>query len=190
MIDSNRIDAIEAAAQSARALAAERCSHLGTTLERVCDMPLAAMVLTSGTVDPVPNLTRAGERLAGVLEGNQACPTILFEQYDPPVRQRFSIAHELGHYFLHAQREASHAHIAYQRCAQRRVDAEASPDGEAASDIEAEADAFAGAFLLPADELRADLAHYGLCVTFLAERYCVSEATVRRRVKGLESAHP
>lgn len=190
MIDTNRLLIIEAAAQSARSLAAERFCGLGTTLEFVCDMPLAAMVLTAGTVDPAPNLTRVGERLAGVLEGNPDCPVIHFEQYDPPVRQRFSIAHELGHYYLHAKPNASNAAIVYQRCVQRRVDSEAPLDDAEANDIEAEADAFAGAFLLPTDEVRADLAHFGTCIAFLAERYGVSEATVRRRLKTLELVHP
>ncbi len=186
MIDTNRLYDIEVAAQSARALADKRFTDLGITLERVCDMALVAMILTSGTADSTPNLMREGVRLAGILEGSPLCPTILFEQFDPVVRQRFSIAHELGHYFLHARRNESSMHIAYQRCDQRRVDAELSSDDTEAGDIEAEADAFAGAFLLPADEVRADLAHFGKCVAFLAERYGVSEATVRRRLKALE----
>ncbi len=184
MIDMNRLNNIEVAAQSARALADKRFTDLGITLERVCDMALAAIVLTSGTADPTPNLIREGVRLAGILEGSPLCPTILFEQFDPVVRQRFSI--ELGHYFLHARRNESSVRIAYQRCDQRRVDAEPTSDDTEAGDIEAEADAFAGAFLLPAGEVRADLAHFGKCVSLLAERYGVSEATVRRRLKALE----
>src|SRR5882757_8358591 len=170
MIDMNRLHDIEAAAQSARMLADKHFNDFGVTLEHLCDIPLAAIVLTSGIVDPAPNLTREGLRLAGVLEGSLVCPIILFEQFDPLVRQRFSIAHELGHYYLHAQRNESSEPIAYQRCIQHRVDAEPTSDGTEAGDIEAEADAFAGAFLLPADEVRADLAHYGKCVAFLAER--------------------
>ena len=189
MIDTNRLYDIEVAAQSARALANKRFTDLGITLERVCDMALAAIVLTSGTADPAPNLIREGVRLAGILEGSLVCPTLLFEQFDPVVRQRFSIAHELGHYFLHARRNESSVPIAYQRCDQRRVDAEPASDDREAGDIEAEADAFAGAFLLPADEIRADLAHFGKCVAFSAERYGVSEATVRRRLKTLELVH-
>ena len=186
MIDMNRLYDIEVAAQSARALADKRFTDLGITLERVCDMALAAIVLTSGTADPAPNLIREGVRLAGILEGSLVCPTILFEQFDPVVRQRFSIAHELGHYFLHAQRNESsvpsHTSVATSAGLMQNF----PQDDTEAGDIEAEADAFAGAFLLPADEVRADLAHFGKCVAFLAERYGVSEATVRRRLKTLE----
>jgi IrrE N-terminal-like domain len=189
MINTNRLYDIELAAQSARALTDNCFTDLGITLERVCDMALVAMVLTSGTADPTANLTREGVRLAGILEGNPLCPTILFEQFDPVVRQRFSIAHEFGHYFLHTRRNESSIHIAYQRCDQRRVDAELDSDDPGAGDIEAEADAFAAAFLLPGDDIRADLAHFGKCIAFLAERYGVSEATVRRRLKALEAVH-
>jgi hypothetical protein len=189
MIDTHRLHDIEVAAQFAQALADKHLTDLGITLERVCDMALVAIVLTSGTADSTPNLMRDGVRLAGILEGSPLCPTILFEQFDPVVRQRFSIAHELGHYFLHTRRNESGRHIAYQRCDQRRVDAELTLDDTEAGDIEAEADAFAGAFLLPADEVRADLAHFGRRVAFLAERYGVSEATVRRRLKALEAVH-
>lgn len=189
MINMSRLRAIEEAAQCARMLANNRFSDLGVTLERICDMVFAAMVLTSGTVDPTPNLMREGERLAGVLEGNLVCPIILFEQFDPIVRQRFSIAHELGHYFLHIQLTESSIPISYRRCTQSRVDAEPTPEDNGVSDIEAEADAFAGAFLLPADDVRADLAYFGKGIAFLSERYGVSESTMRRRLKALESLH-
>ena len=146
MIDRNRLHDIEVAAQSARMLARKHFNDLGITLEHFCDISLAAMVLTSGTVDAMPNLTRGGQRLAGALEGSLACPIILFERFDPLVRQRFSIAHELGHYYLHAQHNKSSKPITYQRCIQHRVDAEPPSDNTEASDIEAEADTFAGAF--------------------------------------------
>ena len=74
-----------------------------------------------------------------------------------------------------------------QRCAQARVDPEDSSDGYLGDyAIEAEADAFAGAFLLPSASLRDDIAQFGMSVSFLAERYAVSGATVRRRLKTLE----
>lgn len=186
MLEIDRLRAIEEAAQAARTLADERARACGAPLERVCDMALAAMVLALGTVDPQPNLERGHGRLAGVLEGDPACPAILYEQYDPEVRQRFSIAHELGHYCLHAQRTESSTAWAYRRCAQAKVDSEDSTEENLGDDIEAEADAFAGAFLLPSAALHDDIAQFGVCVSFLAERYAVSEATVRRRLKTLE----
>lgn len=189
MINVDRLQTIEISARSARILVGNCFSDLGVALERICDMVLAAIVLTSGTVDSAPNLMREEKRLAGVLEGNLVCPIILFEQFDPLVRQRFSIAHELGHYCLHIQRKESSIPISYRRCTQSRVDAEPTSDDREESDIEAEADAFAGAFLLPADDVRADLAHFGKGIAFLAEQYGVSEATVRRRLKALESLH-
>lgn len=185
-MDANRLSTIEATAQHIRTLLDKHFTDLGITLEPIFDVPLAAMTLTSGTVDAIPNLTREGERLAGALEGSPVCPTIFFEQFDPLVRQRFSIAHELGHYYLHAQCNESNAHIAYRRCSKHQIDVEPTTDNVEISDIEAEADAFAGAFLLPMDMFSADLICYGRCVAFLAERYQVSKATVRRRLRMSE----
>jgi len=195
MIDINRLRAIEAAAQSARALAVERFHELGFPYERIWDVPLATMLLTSGVVASTANLVRSGERLAGVMEGNPAAPIILYEEYDPFVRQRFSVAHELGHFYLHRPPMASptsSALLEYHRCVQERIDPESTSDDEdrlrnVAHDIEAEADAFAGAFLLSVDEVLEDLAHFGTSVAFLAERYGVSEAAVRRRLKTLKT---
>src|SRR5947209_8185781 len=144
MIDTHRLYDIEVAAQSARTLADKHFTDLGITLEHVCDMALVAMVLTSGTADSTPNLMREGVRLAGVLEGSPLCPTILFEQFDPVVRQRFSLAHELGHYFLRARRNESSVRIAYQRCDQRRGGAGVSLNDTQPGDSEWGADAVAG----------------------------------------------
>ena len=43
----------------------------------------------------------AAERLAGLLYANAAGGWILVDQEDLLARRRFSVAHELGHYFLH-----------------------------------------------------------------------------------------
>jgi Zn-dependent peptidase ImmA (M78 family) len=145
------------------------------------DMLFVATLLTQGPVESKPNLRQGDIRLAGLLVVEGA-PRIWFEQYDPLVRQRFSIAHELGHYVLHLP----HVQRTFHRCSQNDVDREETLlDGETLS-IEQEADAFAGAFLMNADDVRADLAQFGRCVAFLAERYSVSEAAMRRRLRTLE----
>ena len=47
----------------------------------------------------VPDLQVDNRKLAGLLD--PANEEILYEENDPPSRQNFSIAHEIGHYFLH-----------------------------------------------------------------------------------------
>lgn len=147
------------------------------------DITLQAAVglITGGSVEPYPNLVRRDERLAGVLEWVGATPFIYYEAYDLVVRQRFSIAHELGHFRLHAkQRE-------HCLCAPAAVDPQNS-DGEplaAIAHFEREADTFAAAFLMPQALLRADVAQFGCCVAFLAARYQVSDPAMRRRLRLL-----
>jgi Zn-dependent peptidase ImmA (M78 family)/transcriptional regulator with XRE-family HTH domain len=57
-------------------------------------------------------------------------PVVLIGEHVPPDRQRFTVAHELGHAVMH--------------------------DGDASESQEREADAFAGEFLLPAERLVAE----------------------------------
>lgn len=67
-----------------------------------------ALTLTDLTVQGVRGLTIEGKRLAGLLDISRE--EICYEENDPPGRQNFSIAHELGHYYLHylpAQAEAN-----------------------------------------------------------------------------------
>lgn len=180
-LSTARLSEIEDIAAMARSEAATRLSDLGLTLDLQTELRYTATVLTLGPVEPYANLSRHNERLAGILDWRGGCYRILFEAYDPLVRQRFSIAHELGHFFLHADQSRR----TRCRCSQQHVDREELPE-QGVFDLEHEADAFAGAFLLPTEIFRADLKHFGHCVAFLAERYQVSQAALRRRTQTLE----
>lgn len=94
---------------------------------------------------PIPHLVNAVERAGGVVVRYRfgadkidavsrrwpGLPPLVFVNADKPAdRLRFTLAHELGHLIMHAV-----------------------PVG----DVEAEADRFAGALLVPAEELRAEL---------------------------------
>jgi Zn-dependent peptidase ImmA (M78 family)/transcriptional regulator with XRE-family HTH domain len=99
-----------------------------------------------GESDPIPNMTRAAERAGIVVAGLpgeipdhygfsawpdfriEGRPVIVYSQSDPGDRQRFTIAHELGHLLLHSP---------------MRTD-ELTPD-----EAEREANKFAGALLVP-----------------------------------------
>jgi Zn-dependent peptidase ImmA (M78 family) len=65
--------------------------------------PLAAdylaLTITELSVRSVVKLSYANKRLSGMLDMERA--EIVYEEHDPPGRQNFTIAHELGHYFLH-----------------------------------------------------------------------------------------
>ena len=80
-------------------------------------------------------------------------------------RQRFSIAHELGHYLS--------GHEAYDHS---KTQVEVGPTFlNPHNRQESEANEFAAELLMPEPFLRRDLAHYGLDVPTLAARYEVSE---------------
>ena len=153
----------------------------GLHFEAPSTFDLVSVVL--GPVQVVPNLTRNGQRLAGLLDTRTAVATVSCEEYDPPPRQSFSAAHELGHFALHEQDLTGWQPA----CVQLIVDREDDDEGPDATQREAEADAFAGAFLVPASELRVAIEKFGWCAGFLAERFGVSNAAMRRRYRDLAS---
>lgn len=142
-----------------------------------------------GFRDPIPNLTRAVER-AGVIVaglpgeipdhygfsawpnyGVGGRPLIVFARSDPGDRQRFTIAHELGHLLLHTPER----------------DRELEPD-----EAEKEANRFAGALLLPRDAA-IEAMRSPLTLTTLAHvkaRFGASIGTCAHRALDLELISP
>jgi len=91
---------------------------------------------------------------------------ILLPEYTSPKRDRFTIAHELGHYFLHSTQGETPI-IAYRQGSTR---------------IEWEANWFAAALLMPASEFRSACVELDGSLPLIADRFGVSEdaATVRK----------
>ncbi|MDP9310492.1 MAG: ImmA/IrrE family metallo-endopeptidase [Chloroflexota bacterium] len=189
MVTDTHLQSIEHVAHGAHTQVVDRFAAYGLIFDNTYDylfsvdvkLEAVAGVLTGGPVEPLPNLTRCGERLAGVLEWMDTTPFIYYEAYDLAVRQRFSIAHELGHFYLHVKQHA-HCH-----CTHVSIDPQSS-DGAVlvtAPGIEREADSFAAALLMPQDLLRGHVTRFGRCVAFLAARYRVSQPAMRRRLRQL-----
>lgn len=94
-------------------------------------------------------------------------------------RQRFTIAHELGHFFLHRNKDAF-------------VDFRDNVQGALRTPREREANMFAAALLMPRRKVLADvrsLAKHGVTedeVGTLAGRYAVSEDAMRFRLINLK----
>ena len=101
---------------------------------------------------------------------NQFDFDILLPSYTSPRRDRFTIAHELGHYFLHSNQ------------GKRAIIAKRQGTGR----IEWEANWFAAALLMPAKEFRAVCKEVGNDAGLVSMRFRVSRdaATVRMRVLG------
>ena len=98
--------------------------------------------------------------------------TIRLMWSDGPLRHRFTIAHELGHYFLHSR--------------QGKVPMVAGRDGTNRR-VEWEANWFAAAFLMPEDAFREAARKYGTDPLRLAGQFLVSveAAAVRMQILGL-----
>jgi len=95
---------------------------------------------------------------------------VLLPQYTSPRRDRFTIAHELGHYFLHSA-QGEIPIIAYRQGSSR---------------IEWEANWFAAALLMPAAPFRNEL-QQGVPLAAIAQHFGVSEKAADVRRKSLQS---
>lgn len=92
------------------------------------------------------------DEISGVLDNSTGQYIILVNSNQSQVRQRFSIAHELGHYFLHSS-DASKKQIHIDKIRYYRN----GKSSLGTDDKEIEANKFASELLIPADELRAIL---------------------------------
>lgn len=151
----------------------------------------AELVLRRAGIDspPVPveeiaakhrvRISRAPHReFSGMLIRKDGHALIGVNSGEAPVRQRFTIAHELGHFFLHPKKDAF-------------VDYRDNASGIHRSPRERQANMFAAALLMPRHRLTKDckmLARDGVTeaeVAVLARRYSVSEDAMRFRLINL-----
>lgn len=118
---------------------------------------------------PVLN-ARFSERLSGVLVpetcGNETRYLIFVNSRHRRTRRRFSIAHELGHFFLHRGLQPAFTHLR-------------KPHGK----LEREADLFAAELLMPEADVR--LAARLTDFSGLIQVFEVSAAAMRRRLAEL-----
>lgn len=172
----------------------------------VDELAFAVLLLVGGSVRAVANLKGDdGERLAGGIRWQgKSEAEILYEAYDPSVRQRFTLGHELGHFVLHGELLHPHggAHGDPPR-GEADEDIDTLSTGETGAECqvrqipeeewvedpiwEREADAFAAAFLIPGRRLADDIARFGRSVPFLSTRYGVSATAMHRRIQTLEA---
>ena len=132
-----------------------------TEIERKAKEVLKSHSLQTVPVDPVVLANRLGilvnnakfsdDHLVGMIAKRGGATTLLVNADDPPFRKRFTIAHELGHHFLHLIEDGEF------------VDGDADlfrqppESGEELSEErwrEIQANMFAAALLMPEDEVR------------------------------------
>jgi Zn-dependent peptidase ImmA (M78 family) len=133
-------------------------SHSRTEIERTAAEVLHRHRLFSIPIDPVTLANREGirvhnakftdENLSGLVAKRGRNVTILVNQSDVPFRKRFTIAHELGHHFLHLLADGDYVDT--------QVDLFRDTDGgePATKKVEVEANQFAAALLMPEELVR------------------------------------
>ncbi|NBU84160.1 MAG: ImmA/IrrE family metallo-endopeptidase [Sphingomonadaceae bacterium] len=96
--------------------------------------------------------------------------TIWLSPYTAPARDTFTIAHELGHYFLHS------------KIGKRPIEVKREGNNR----LEWEANCFAAAFLLPAEEFTQAWGKYNGNIGIVAAKFGVSTSVVSIRAERLE----
>jgi Zn-dependent peptidase ImmA (M78 family) len=125
----------------------------------------------------------ASSNFSGLLVRKDGAALIAINSTEHPRRQRFTIAHEIGHFFLHPNKDAF-------------VDYRSNAVGTRRTPKEREADIFAASLLMPRQELTKDFMKIAggalideeqtkSVVSFLATKYEVSEEAMNIRLLGL-----
>lgn len=149
------------------AVAAERSNYVQTN-----DIYDAVDAL-GGSVR-IRDFWKGAEHTGSLIVNGVADFTVFIPSHTSQERDRFTIAHELGHYFLHYLflDKAS-------RPSQLRADRYGS------GRVEWEANWFAGAFLMPADRFKSVYETEGGELFAVADEFAVSDSAVRVRAKSL-----
>jgi Zn-dependent peptidase ImmA (M78 family) len=127
-----------------------------------------------------------GEDVSGLLSiEKNGQGTIGYNQDEPKVRRRFTVAHELGHYELH--KEQSHLFIDKQFI-YRSLNSKNTPVNQV---MEVEANTFASAILMPTELVRHEIGHRQIdlaneeVIKDLAGKFEVSVFAMSIRLKDL-----
>ncbi len=127
-----------------------------------------------------------GDDVSGVLVIANGHGVIGYNAEQPPVRQRFTVAHECGHFILHSA--TSELFIDKRYMALFRRD-RTSSTGD--NNQEVEANRFAAALLMPAELVRKEVASTDFdlgdeeAITELAEKFEVSKQAMSLRLASL-----
>ncbi|EAA8812185.1 ImmA/IrrE family metallo-endopeptidase [Salmonella enterica subsp. enterica serovar Agama] len=118
--------------------------------------------------------TAMADELSGMLQKNaEGRWTITVNSLHHPKRQRFTLAHELGHYFLHRNRAKSFVDEALYRSTHM-------------DSMEYEANNFAGALLMPKNQLITFMNSNGPNAELISEYFDVSVLAAKIRVETLQ----
>lgn len=160
----------------------ERRAKEVLTQHGLYSVPVDPVVLANRLGVTVNNAKFSDDTWAALVAKRDHTTRIFVEQSDPPYRKRFSIAHELGHHFLHLLKDGE---IVDKRADMFR---EKEPDVESMSEDrtrEIQANWFAAELLMPEDLVRAEW-HRNSSIRRLAALFNVSEEAIGYRLDTLD----
>lgn len=144
-------------------------------------IPVDPVVLANRLGIAPLNATFSEDNIVGVIAKRGDQITLLVNQADTPFRKRFTIAHELGHHFLHLPGDGefvdSEANLF-------RLPLEDEPDITASRRREIQANLFATALLMPEDAVRSQWKKLR-SIAAMARKFNVSEAAMGLRIGQL-----
>lgn len=146
-------------------------------VEEIADSLARLRVLDSVDMSHVQGAPSGARSLSGML---LCAPKRIYvsaaEARRAPGRRRFTIAHELGHWYLHADQSADGQYRRFCR----------GPDLRSTRSEEGEANQFAGALLMPEELLAEAAKELQMNVPLLAKRFDVSVPAMRLRLVTLD----
>jgi Zn-dependent peptidase ImmA (M78 family) len=129
-----------------------------------------------------------GENVSGMLVVENERGAIGYNATHAPVRQRFTIAHEISHYILHAKKKSRKPQLFIDRSVTFRRD-ENSSTGDDSEEVEA--NQMGAALLMPKGLVHQEIKKYDLdlddedAISLLAKRFHVSTAAMTNRLLTL-----
>lgn len=161
--------------------AIEEIAHKVLAEHGLLCIPVNPVVLAGKLGIKVYNAKFSDQSLSAMVAKRGNDVTILLEQGEPPYRKRFSIAHELGHHFLHLLADGE---IVDKTTDFFRDSVEAGQELSEDRRKEIEANQFAAALLMPAELIR-EAWPSRKSVEEMAELFNVSESAMGFRLARL-----
>lgn len=144
-------------------------------------LPVDPVTLANREGIKVHNAKFSDESLSGMVAKRGQDVTILVNQSDPPFRKRFTIAHELGHIYLHL---CSDGDFIDTETDMFRETGETTEDLSPEKLMEVQANQFAAAILMPSDTVKSYFETHPR-VSDLARLFNVSEEAMGFRLNRL-----
>ncbi|GGA90132.1 ImmA/IrrE family metallo-endopeptidase [Puia dinghuensis] len=143
-------------------------------------IPVDPVTLANNIGIKVNNAVFSDDNLSGLIAKRGSNISILVNKSDPPYRKRFTIAHELGHHFLHLLSDGEFV--------DKKVDLFRDTEGgDQSKRTEVQANQFAAALLMPSELVKLEYQRNN-DITDLARKFNVSEEAMGYRLQRLRLA--